>query len=55
MTSPTEQKMYPSEFSLSLTTLDNFAFVLDVDVDTVGIYSASWGKKSLEYNCARID
>jgi hypothetical protein len=60
MTDPKEQKMYPSEFSLSLTTLENFAFVLDVDVDTVGTHSASWDsaswdKKSLEYDCARID
>lgn len=47
--------MYPSEFSQSLTTLEIFAFVLDVDVDTVGTHSASWDKKSLEYDCARID
>jgi hypothetical protein len=55
MTGPKEQKMYPSEFSLSLTTLENFAFALDVDVDTVGTHSASWDKKSLEYDCARVD
>jgi hypothetical protein len=46
MTGPKEQKMYPSEFSPSLTTLEIFALVLDVDVDTVGTHSASWDSAS---------